>query len=411
MNKINLHKILIVVIYFFIAIQVHCQNNFAYKANLGEIKETRFYKIDLPPQVIAKCRPGLDDMRIFDESGKQVSYILKNDLPAFKKENLTEFSIIRNQREKDKQTHIVLQNITNKSVSNLLLFIKNTDVRRAFSISGSNDTLHWFIIKESIYLDNSFSRNDENIIQTLSFPQSDYKYFQLTILGENLLPFNIVKAGIYNEDVIYGKYAKIPGPGIFQKDSSNKKSYILLNFDDIYQINKLDLELEGAKYFKRKLSILESNKTNYDLLLNSYLGSDSSNSFIIDSKNNQLQIIIDNEDNIPLKVKTVNAFQLNTCLLTYLRSGEKYFLKFGDSTIPAPKYDLQFFSDSIEKNPLELSVDGIEKNKIVNNVSNRDVSKNNHFLLWIIMGVILIILCFFTFKMIGEVNKKAGNNQ
>ena len=292
-----------------------------------------------------------------------------------------------------------------------MLFIKNTDVRRAFSISGSDDTIHWFIIKESIYLDNSFTRNDENIIQTLSFPPSEYKYFQLTILGENLLPFNIVKAGIYNEDVTYGKYVKIPGPDIFQKDSSNKKSYILLNFDDTYQINKLDLELEGARYFKRKLSILERNKTNYDLLLNSYLGSDSSNSFIINSKNNQLQIIIDNEDNIPLKVKAANAFQLNTSLLTYLKSGEKYFLNFGDSTIQAPKYDLQFFSDSIEKNPLELAVNGIEKNRIVNNISNSYSSKNNHFLLWIIMALIFFILCFFTFKMMREVNKKTGNNQ
>ena len=237
---------------------------------------------------MAKCKPGLEDIRIFDENGKQVSYILKNDLPVFKKENLTEFPIIKKSKEKDKQTHVILQNITNKPVSNLLLFIKNTDANRAFSVSGSDDSLHWFIIKEKIYLDNSFNNDDENIIQTLSFPPGNYKYFQLTILGENLLPFNIVKAGIYNEDVVYGKYARIPGPSVFQKDSSNKKSYILLNFDNKYQINKLDIDVEGAKYFRRKLSIPENNKTNNDLLLNDYLSSDSTNSFIINSKNNQV---------------------------------------------------------------------------------------------------------------------------
>ncbi|MEP6948485.1 MAG: hypothetical protein ABI863_04400 [Ginsengibacter sp.] len=411
MNKINLNKILIIAGGFFITLQVHSQNNFAYKATLDGIKETRFYKIDLPPGVVAKCQPGLNDVRIFDESGKQVPYILKNDLPAFNKESLTELPVIQTLEGKDKQTHIILQNITNKPVSNLLLFIKNTDVHRAFSVSGSDDSVHWFIIKESIYLDNSFATSDENIIQTLSFPPSDYKYFQLTILGENLLPFNIVKAGIYNEDVVYGKYVKIPDPGVFQKDSSNKKSYILLDFDDTYQINRLDLEVEGVKYFKRRISIPGSNKADYDLLLNGYLGSDSTNSFVISSKNNQLQVIIDNEDNVPLKVRAVRAFQLNTCLLTYLLVGKKYFLNFGDSTIPAPKYDLQFFSDSIERNPLELSIIGIERNKIVNNVNNSTVTKNNRFVLWTIMVVVFFILCFFTFKMMKEVNRKAGDKQ
>ena len=36
---------------------------------------------------------------------------------------------------------------------------------------------------------------------------------------------------------------------------------------------------------------------------------------------------------------------------------------------------------------------------------------NNQLILWIIIIVVLLSLTFFTFKMIGEVNKKKENDQ
>jgi hypothetical protein len=406
MKKIKLCKISISVFCVLITMPVCAQNNFGYKAELGEIKETKFYKIDLPPQVVAKCKPGLEDIRIYNEKGEQVSYILKNDVPVFKEENFTAFPIVKNLKEADKQTHIILQNVSDKAVSNLLLFIKNTDARRLFSISGSDDNIHWFIIKENIFLHNSFNGNAENIAQILSFPPGNYKYFQLTILGENLLPFNLVKAGIYNEDAVYGMYAKIPSPIILQKDSSDKRSYINLRFDNKYEINKINLDINGPKYYKRKFAIFNGNKINDVLFSEGYLFSDSANSFIGDVKNDQLLLIVDNEDDVPLKLKTADAFQLNTCLLTYLKAGEKYHLEFGDSTLNAPEYDLQFFADSIEKNPSEISVNTIEKNVTATVAINSVSSENHQLLLWIAITIILFILCFFTFKMMKEVNKK-----
>ena len=133
------------------------------------------------------------------------------------------------------------------------------DASRLFSISGSDDSIHWFIIKENIYLENTFSNDRDNTINTLSFPKSNYKYFQLIILGENVIPFNIIKAGIYKEDILYGKYAELPAPVVIQKDSLDKKSYVQLKFNDFYRINKLHIHAQGPKYFKRSFSISQIN--------------------------------------------------------------------------------------------------------------------------------------------------------
>ena len=402
------YKIYLVAFVVLIGLQhVNAQNNFAYKASIDTIRNTGFYKLNLAPKIIAKCKPGLEDIRIFDDTQKQVSYILKNDLPIFKKENFIEFPLVANEKGADKQTHITIQNEANKSINSLLLFVKNTDASRAFNISGSDNGLQWFVIKENIHLDNSLQNSDETIIQALSFPASSYKYFQLTILGKDLLPFNIQRAGIYIEDMRYGSYLELPTPVITQKDSSEKMSYINIYFDESYLINKIIIDASGAKFFKRKFSLFKKQDIS-DIILEGYLSSQGSNEFIINTKSNEYLLRIDNEDNGPLKVNTVKAFQLSTYLLTYLPADKQYSLYFGDSETSAPRYDLSFFSDSAGKNLSEKIVSSFEKNtnKITDNPPS---SKNNKLFLWIIIGVILAILSYFTFKMLGEVNTKSAD--
>lgn len=408
MKKRNRIKFCLLAISFFSVLQAQSQKHFAYKGSIDTIKETTFYKINLSPGVVAKCKPGLEDIRIFDEDGKQVPYILKNDLPVFTRENFIAFPVIKTIKEKDKQTHVTLQCTIDKPIDNLLLFVKNTEAHRAFNISGSNDSVHWFIIKENIYLDNSFKADGETIIQSLSFPASNYKYFQLTILGEDVLPFNIAKAGVYKEDLIYGRYIQIPASNIYQSDSSNKISYVRIHLDDKYLVNKIIVDVEGVKYYKRKFSLFEQNKVD-DFLLEGYLSSGLANEFIVNGKADHYLLAINNEDNNPLKIKAVHAFQLKTYLLTYLQDGKNYFLKFGDSSLQTPKYDLSFFADSAGKSPSEIFVKSFEKNANVVS-TNLVAAKNNKLFLWITIALVLVALLYFTFKLTREVNKKSSDS-
>lgn len=407
MKKRNRFKFCLLAFGFFSALQAQSQKHFAYKGAIGTIKETKFYKINLSPEVVAKCKRGLDDIRIFDEEGKQVSYILKNDLPVFTRENFIVFPVIKATKEKDKQTHITLQSAIDKPIDNLLLFVKNTEAQRAFNISGSNDSLHWFIIKENIYLDNSFKADGETIIQSLSFPASNYKYFQLTILGDDVLPFNVAKAGIYKEDLIYGRYIQIPAPQISQIDSSNKMSYVRVHLDDKYLVNKIIIDVDGMKYYKRKFSLFEQNKMN-DFLLEGYLSSGFTKEFIVNAKADKFLLTINNEDNSPLKIKAVHAFQLKTYLLAYLQDGKNYSVKFGDSSLQAAKYDLSFFADSAGKSPAEIFVKNFEKNTSVVS-TNSSSTKNDKLFLWTSIAVVLAALLYFTFKLMREVNKKSSD--
>lgn len=101
----------------------------------------------------------------------------------------------------------------------------------------------------------------------------------------------------------------------------------------------------------------------------------------------------------------MSAFQLTISLLTYLQDNKNYYIYFGDSTATAPKYDLQFFKDTLEKNTVSLLTGNIEKNTDIK-ITSKESSSNNSVMLWVIIIAVLLVLSFFTFKMIKEMDKK-----
>lgn len=392
---------------------VYCQaqSSFRYKSALERVSKQGFYKIILPPAVVGKCTNSFNDLRILDEKGKQVPYILQTDQEEFDKNSFTELPILSIKKESDKQTHVVIQNQLNKAISEILLVIKNTEADRSVNISGSDDNNNWFIIKENVHLDNFIPPdNDDRFIQFINFPSSSYKFFKISINGKDLLPVNIVKAGVYQGLFHHNKYLPVPAPVFKQKDSSNQTSYILVQFNDVYLINKLELLVQGVKFFRRNLRI-------HELVTNAGYGQESFSissaapaSYAMNIKTKTLALEIENEDNPPLKVSAVNVYQLNKSLLAYLEPSRKYDLVFGDSSRRAPNYDLGFFKDSITNNAAEIGMGPVIKNDLAKS-PDKSVKKNNTLLLWIVIGAVLILLLTLTLQMTKEMKRKENGQQ
>ena len=60
-------------------------------------------------------------------------------------------------------------------------------------------------------------------------------------------------------------------------------------------------------------------------------------------------MVISNEDNPPIKITGIRAFQHAEYIIAYLEANKSYTLTFGDSLAQAPVYDLTYFKDSIGK--------------------------------------------------------------
>lgn len=410
MKKRLLHKSLTIALLATVSTCCFAQEHFAYKARLGDANQSAFYKILLPPQVIGRCQNDVADLRILDEQNHQIAYIVKQDAAQFSESSFVEFPIIKKEKEKDKQTHITIENKTGKPISDLLLVTANIDARRGVNISGSNNLKEWYIIKEGVWLDNFFSTKEEELVQTISLPTVLYKYFQITVIGQDILPFNVVKAGIYTQNYTQGKYISIPQPNISQKDSIDKRSYIRLKFDQAYRIDKLILEVDGPKFYKRGLNVYDGNFINTKTPFAVYISPGISEMFLGSAKSRELLMVINNDDNIPLKIKSVKAFQLNQYLLAYLEKNKPYHLAFGDSTAQAPIYDLKFFKDSIGTNPQAISVETVQESQ-QKPVAVQPKNNSGKIWLWSIIAAVSVLLLLFVFRMIKEINRANGSSE
>ena len=404
MKKSHFHNITAVLIGACLFIQTQAQPVFRYKAAIDTVLHDGFYQINLQPELAAGLQNNMADIRLLDATGKQVPYILKLDIPAFKESKFTPLSILSNKKESDNLVHVIIENASKRLLNELMLVIKNTAANRMVTLAGSDDNQNWYVIKENIYLANFFSATADTFMQALVFPASSYRYFKIIFAGKNVLPVNIVRAGIYEETFINGKYLPLPHPVLLQKDSNDKYSYVFVKFNNYYFIDRLELQVKGSKFYKRMLEVYTGTVDHPVLLDNFILSPDTPPVYTISVKTNHLLLKIRNNDNPPLQIAGVSAFQLNRYLLAYLEKGSGHQLVWGDTAAIAPSYDLEAFKDSIGNNATVIGYGNSQKNILP--VQQAPATNNNKIWLWVAIAAACLVLLALTFKLTKEINKR-----
>ncbi len=118
-----------------------------------------------------------------------------------------------------------------------------------------------------------------------------------------------------------------------------------------------------------------------------------------------LKFTIQNDDNLPLKIDSVKAYQNAYAIFAYLKAGQKYKLMFGNDSIAPPVYDISAFSDSI-KNAILLKTGEIITNQITGYKTITTGKSLNNVWLWTAIISVLLILLYFTSTLLKQVNKK-----
>jgi hypothetical protein len=394
---------------------------FKYKASLDTIAKTGFYQLNVSADLSSHVKTDFSDLRIADDKGKWVPHIIKHELPNLVQSAFKEFPILKNEVTDSGKTKLIIENkgsgllinnISVKNISELVLFIKNAAVSRYATISGSNDQQHWFIIRENILLTKTYETKENYFICSIAIGNSDYKYFKLVIDNEKADPLNIIKAGSY-ADLTYYAQNYFTGNGnaiLHQKDSSDGKTYIKIKNNAAYHIDRISMKISGAKFYDRNANIYlpendsVENTINYNPILSFKISSSGSNTFDIKKiKAKTFYVIIDNKDNPPLKINSISTEQERNIIITYLDKNKSYSLFAGDENAVKPEYNLENFKDSIPPNIDVTNVSpftAIESAKVT-----KPKNTNNKWWLWpSIIGAILM-LAFLSWKLLGDMKK------
>lgn len=389
---------------------------YKFYSQLDSVKESGFYNIELTPELAAHLKTDYSDVRIVNDSNKWVPHQLRIPDAERSIDNPNRvMNIIRKSNSNSNSELIVLNN--DSAISTLKLILRNTAVERYCSLTGSDDLQNWFIINDSVLLKPE-AREEEQSFMEINFPSSNYKYFKVSINNNGKYPLNIFEVHCPSNvndlkrllNIPEFNPLKNPPASIIQKDSS-KISFVKITQLKAYHFNKIRIKVSGVKYFYRKadLYVPDSNSNSFanpGKLNKSFTISNNSNlEFYVPSTNaKEYYLLIYNEDNLPLKVDSVETWNSLHVLTAYLEKGDSYKLILDNPLAVVPTYDLERLSTTFYDSLKSINTGPIIAYKT--NTAIPSFAKTNKWLLWSAIIVVLIILLFFTQKMIKEVDKR-----
>jgi len=395
---------------FFLLLNCYVQAQFfEWSAPVAVPTETGFYAIPLHPKAIAFSKEDLSDLRIFDGKGKEVPYLRRKDEMSFDKQFFTPYEKVSKEMVKGCCTRLTIENAARKEFQSLCLLIKNHDLNKTAVLRGSEDKDNWFAIREDISFSPIQNSKETFGASYVSFPLSNYAYFQLQINDSSSSPLNILEVGEYRSETELGKWDTIVSPQISQVDSvKSKMTFVKLVFDAPYAIEKMELLFGGPKFFSRSATLYtiekDAQQKEWQQYVQSFQLSSKATSllFLQGAKSTEYLIAIENGDNPPVRLASVVSSRLHTYLLTYLEKGESYSLKFGQKEAKIPQYDLSAFADSVPSRLPELVMGTIVHQDQAKEVVVKESFFQTKWWIWAAIGLVMGLLVWMSARMLKE---------
>lgn len=372
----------------------------------------QWHSINLPDDIYSKVSNNLHDIRIFGYTNNgdtiEAPYLIKVKADKIKVNEIV-FKTINTTRN-EKGYYYTFEVPTNESINQIKLdfFQKNFDW--SIKLEGSQNQQEWFTITDDYRILSIYNELTDYQFTKLSFPDSKYRYFRLLIKSKEEPNLKLVKIFLNNFEE--GKYKTYPVTNInIQDEKQAKSTEINIDLSIPVSVCQLNISIKDTFDFYRPLTIqylLDSIKTekgwiyNYTTLTNGTLNSLETNKFSFDSRiTKKLKIIIHNGDNQPLKIDDVEVKGYNYELLARFTETASYFLVYGNSNDDKPNYDIEKFTKNIPETVTPIIL-GVEQEINSKEITEKDPLFKNKNWLCAIMTIIIVLLGWFTLKMIRK---------
>jgi hypothetical protein len=392
--------------------------DFGWKATLTPASASGFHRVLLPASVTGRLQPGLEDLRLHGTDGKEVPYLLQTEQPVQYRTLFKPYQILSYTRQPGGLSELLIHNPEQRSINNISLLIGNAEVRKTVALSGSDNQQDWYVLKEQDVLYAIRNEKQTAEVKLLNFPLSRYRYFRLQLNDSASAPLNILNAGYYDTYSEAGKYTRIPIQRLSRQDSTDKTTYLRLDFGQPVYPEQLVFYISAPQLYYREGKVIlgerkggtrrqkkrrRRNRTHEIFEAFTLHSNAPAQVNLPRQKVEKLVIQLQNEDNPPLKIDSVHVLQLNRYAVAQLQPNQTYILRFGDEDVDAARYDLQFFQDSIPANLPIITVQQITPLK-----EQKPKSQGSKMLIWAAIGVVAVGLGYMTLRLLKDMDRKKG---
>lgn len=405
--RVNILASLLLLGYSFSFAQI---GEYSYKRELKGISE-QWHKIILPDEVFGHLSQDLSDIRIFGITAGdtiEAPYMLRLAVEKiFLRE--VEFEIL-NASHNDKGHYFTFEIPTAEPINQIKLDFSQRNFDWRITLEGSLNQTDWFTVLENYRILSIKNGITDFQFTKLIFPSSKYRYFRLLVDSKEKP--ELTAAIIAQHEITDGKYRNYSIRKFDTKENSEAgQTEIDIGLHMPVPVSHLKIHVKDTfdyyrpvtiKYLTDSIKTEQGWKYNYSTLTSGTLNSIEENEFHFSSTMVQLlKIFIHNHDNQSLTIDSLQVKGYVHELLVRFTGQATYFLTYGNKAAARPHYDIDRFTGKVPATLTALDPGNevtIEKEQ----VPLTDPLFKNKLWLWTIMGLIIVLLGWFSIKMIRK---------
>lgn len=383
------------------------QDDFSYRRKILDVSEEGWYGITLPADQFRHMKEEFQDLRLYTLTADdtiEVPYVIEMETTSEKRTEVKISPINRSRRE---GKLFVTFPLSGQRVNYIAIDLEEQNYFASVNLEGSHNQRDWFeIVKDkkifSVQSDlESYSNN------TIYFPTSDYKFLRAAIAADTTITF--ASASFERREVKEGNFEKIPATYQVRNDKNARQTIIDVKLNYFRPVSIIEVLPDTTEDFYRSLQIsylVDSTKTDkgwvkyHEPIHQGQITSFNENRYDVGSFFTQgLQLTINNFDNLPILVKGITVSGATVKLKAMLKPGEHY-LYYGHVSLNKPTYDLKYFKKKIPAEVKTASL-GLQENISTLTMPEPPLFENKVWL-WSIMGLVIVVLGFFTIRMMAK---------
>ncbi len=380
-------------------------NSYSKKIELKGI-ENQWHTIQLPNEVLQNMNSNLTDIRVYGVTATdtiEAPYI-HNVLKAIDANSFISFNLL-NTVNNAKGYFYTYQVQENETINEIKLSFKDPNFNWLLTLEGSQNQQEWYTVLDDYRILSIMNDQTDYSFTTLKFSDANFKFYRLLIKSPEKP--NLESVRIFKKAKMAPQYRDYSVKS-FNVSQEEKNTIINIDLKNRAPLNLVELSVDDKIDYYRPITIqylVDSVKTdkgyhyNYRTMATRTLSSFEENSFQLPGTIAQkLRIIVSNNDNQPLKFSNINLKGYLHNLTTRFTEPATYFLVYGKTNDKAPSYDIAKTSNSIPENISSLQL-GNTVNIPKPTIETTPPLFENQWWLWSILGVIILLLGYFTIKM------------
>lgn len=382
-----------------------------YKREIKGIKG-QWHKLVLPDPLFSKVSADLSDIRVvgITSAGDTIEapYLLNRseDKIVVKEVN----SRILNASRNENRYYFTLETPAKEPVNHIKLEFEQQNFDWKATVEGSQDQKQWFMIAEDYRILSIKNALTDFEFTKIAFPDAAYRYFRVQV-SSNEKP-ELLAAKVSQQEVNEGAWKNYPikKMKVIEK-KQDRLSEIEIDLPLRVPVSYLKINVKDSFDYYRPVTIEyladsihteQGWKYSYQILTSGTLNSLEENEFKFQSTLlKKFRVLIGNQDNQPLNIGSVEVKGTVHELVVRFTQEARCFLIYGNGHAHFPEYDIAQFTDKI---PFELSVLELGEEQPVDKKKSKATSPlfQNEAWLWVVMGVIIALLGWFTLSMMRK---------